>query len=102
MKDCRLYYFFGEHRKLIDVPSYEFDSVIDDLSTEFEIITDDDVWNSTEHPGFICKLTDYFLIDYLGFLILFLFCKELITLECSLDCSSIYQKEFFRELRAGR
>lgn len=66
MKDCRLYYFFGMHQKLIDVPSYEFDSVIDELSTEFEIITDDDVWNSYEHPGYICKETYYFLIDYLG------------------------------------
>lgn len=62
----RIHYNYGMHDLNLDVPSYEFERVIDSLSSEFQIFTEDDIWDSTDFPGFECKQTYYFITDYCG------------------------------------
>lgn len=62
----RIHYNYGLHDLNLEVPSYEFERVIDSLSSEFEISIDEDIWDSTDFPGYECIQAYYFINDYCG------------------------------------
>lgn len=62
----RIHYSFGQHDLNLDVPSYEFERVVDELSKEFEIYKEFESWDSYDFEGCECLETSYFITDYCG------------------------------------
>lgn len=61
-----VHYSYGTHHLNLDVPSYEFQRVIDSLSEEFEIYKESESWESHDFKNCICIETYYFIDNYYG------------------------------------
>lgn len=68
-KFCSMYtifYSYGTHHLEVEVPSYDFERVIDSLNDEFEISKTYSHWDSTNFSGYECFRTEYFITNYYG------------------------------------
>lgn len=61
-----LKYSYGLHHLEVEVPSFDFERVIDDLSKEFEISKSYCRWDSDHFNGYECLLTEFYITNYYG------------------------------------